>query len=725
MNIEQRIRSDFLSRSRFFCILFGLCCLCTNGTIKDARPRDLNLLIITIDTLRADHLGVYGNEAIKTPHIDALAEEGVLFSRAYSHVPLTLPSHCSIFTGNLPLVHGVRDNGFRLPSAAKTLAQTAKERGYATAAFVGAFPLDSRFGLDRGFDVYDDLYGSSNQVRDLAFVERRAEAVNRKAVSWIAEHSASRFFVWIHYFDPHAPYEPPPPFSQEYLGSPYDGEIAYTDSVIGDLLQALDRSNLRDKTLIVLTSDHGEGLGEHKENTHGIFVYDSTLRVPLILSNPKHLPKALTVPEQVGLIDVLPTVLDILGWVADPDIQGRSLAPMLTESGILPGGVLYFESLAPMLGRSWAPLQGIRAEEWKYISAPIPELYDIVKDPGEQSNLVAKYPGTVRRLQEQLEVITGDTSSPPGSEKSLEAGIDRAARRKLLSLGYITGGSAKTSAGGPDPKTMIELDNKFNDGLIASETGELVKARALFEEVLEEQPDFIIGYEYASYNLYKMGLAGEAVRLLESALAKDLFNESILARLGMYYQETGRIGDSIRILEKAVSLDNNYAEAYNYLGVSLFKGGRVAEAIDSFQKSISLDRNYAMAMNNLGNCYLAQERYSAASEEYRRAIAIDGLLASAHNGLASAYYRQGQVEDALQSWEQSLKIDERQTDTLYNLGRAQLRLGRKREALHCFEQFIKYASPQKYGKDIEEVKGVIAKLKKELRRQELMVGAFT
>ncbi|MFC2141309.1 sulfatase-like hydrolase/transferase [Acidobacteriota bacterium] len=695
-----------------------------NGTAKDAQPEELNLLIITIDTLRADHLGAYGYEAIKTPHIDALAKEGVLFSRAYSHVPLTLPSHCSLFTGNLPLVHGVRDNGFRLPGAAKTLAQTAKERGYATAAFVGAFPLDSRFGLDRGFDVYDDLYGSRNQVRDLAFVERRAEEVNRKAVTWIAEHSTSRFFVWIHYFDPHAPYEPPPPFSQEYEGSAYDGEIAYTDSVIGDLMRALDRSSLRDKTLIVFTSDHGEGLGEHKENTHGIFVYDSTLWVPLILSSPKYLPKARVIADQVGIIDIMPTVLDIMGWAADPDIQGRSLTPLLTESGILPREAVYFESLAPMLSRNWAPLQGIRTEEWKYILAPLPELYDIVKDPGELSNLVKMHSAIARQLQDQLQDITGESSPPIVTEKSLETSVDRETRRKLLSLGYITGGSQQHSDVGADPKTMIELDNKFNDGLIASETGELARARTLFEEVLAKQPDFMIGYEYASYNLYKMGLTGEAVRLLESALAKDLFNEAILARLGLYYQETGRIEDSIRTLEKAVSLDSNYAEAYNYLGVSLFKSGRVEEAIDSFQKSISLDRNYAMAMNNLGNCYLGLERYSSAAEEYKRAIAIDGLLASSHNGLASAYYRQGRVEDALQIWGQSLKIDEKQTDTLYNLGRVQLRLGRKREALRCFELFIKYASPQQYGQDIDEVKGVIARLKEELRKQAFVAGAF-
>ena len=678
------------------------------------KEKQLNLLVITVDTLRADHTGIYGYDRIQTPHIDGLGRNGVLFTRAFCHVPLTLPSHCSLFTGNLPIFHGVRDNGYRLPAFNVTLAQILKKRGFRTAAFVGAFPLDSRFGLDKGFDTYDDLYGSKNVVRDLSFVERKAGEVNSKALEWMAKNKNERFFLWVHYFDPHAPYEPPSPYDQEYAGREYDGEIAYTDQEIGNLLHRLDQLELREKTLIVLTADHGESLGEHKEKTHGVFIYDSTLRVPLILCCPEILPCNSVIPELVGLIDVMPTVLDLMGCNPLPDVQGRSLKPLILEGKSLSEGACYIESVAAMMDRNWASLQGVRTLEWKYIDAPIPELYDLASDPGEENNVWKENPEISARFKMKLQKLIENSSSTLSSH-IFESKMDEETRRKLMSLGYITGRSVESQTERPDPKTMIEIDNLFNEAIIASETGSLEWAGRLYDRVLQKQPNFIMAYEYASYNLYKMGQIDEAVALLEKAVQRNFVSNPLLARLGLYYQESGNLEKSIAVLKKVVDQDENYAEAHNYLGVSYYKTGRIEKAVESFIKAISLDSSYAMAMNNLGNCYLAQKKYDLAVDEYKKSISVDDRLASAFNGLGVAYYRQGLVKEALKNWEKSLKIDLHQTDTLYNLGRIYLWLGQKKEALYYFELFVKNASPQKYEKDIQEVKRVIERLRRELQ----------
>jgi len=688
------------------------------GTLPAAgvAPNAPNLLVITIDTLRADRIRVFGHDAARTPNLDRLAAEGVLFSRAFSHVPLTLPSHCTLFTGQLPAVHGVRDNGQRFTGTVKTLAEIARAEGYSTAAFVGAFPLDSRFGLDRGFQTYDDLYGDGTAVRDMAFIERRAEDVNRKAENWILSHGRNPFFAWVHYYDPHAPYDPPPPFTGDFAGREYDGEIAYTDFYVGKLLETLDKAGLRRNTLIVMASDHGEGLGEHKERTHGIFIYDSTLHVPLIISYPEALPRGRVITAPVGLQDVLPTVLGLMVWPAENGLPGRSLVPAMAraeEARSDPDRACYIESLAPLLGRNWAPLRGIRTSDWKYIDAPLAELYDLAADPGETVNVLDKHGDVGRRLRGELEAMK--TQDPLVSGLGLTARVNEETRRKLMSLGYLGGGAVESKTPHPDPKMMIEFDNLFSDAINASESGLLEKADALYQEILRREPDFIIGYEYAAYNFQKMGRGEDAVRLLEKAVARGIANDSLLARLGLYYQEAGRLDESLRTLDKALALNENSAETFNYLGVSLYKSGRFDDAVEAFRKSIGLDKDYAQAMNNLGNCFLALKRYKEAAEEYKAAIAADDGLASAYNGLAGAYYRQDLVDEAVKAWEKSLDIDPHRAEALYNLGRAYLRLGRKQDALRLFELFVRYAPPQDSAEDIEEVKGVIERLKRELR----------
>ncbi|HZX10240.1 MAG TPA: sulfatase-like hydrolase/transferase [Acidobacteriota bacterium] len=681
-------------------------------------PPKLNVLIITIDTLRADHLGVYGYEKIRTPHIDRLGKEGILFSLAYCPVPLTLPSHCSLFTGTLPVFHGVRDNGYPIPPSLTTLSEIFKDQGYNTAAFVGAFPLDSRFGLDKGFEVYNDFYKSKDRIRDLSFVERKAEAVNESALEWIKQNKDNPFFAWIHYFDPHSPYDPPAPYNIQYKRREYDGEIAYTDQIIGELLKTLEEQNLIEKTLIILTSDHGEGLGEHNEKTHGIFIYDSTLRVPLIFYNPKVLPEHRVINEPVSLIDIMPTVLDLMGFSQPLDIQGKSFRTNLFGKKIHHREYFYIESVAAMLDRNWAPLQGIRTDNWKYIHAPIPELYHMKKDPQELNNIIEKHPETAKKLEARLKEMIENFSSPH-STHVFQTDMDRETKEKLGALGYVRLNVQPNGENLPDPKNMIEVDNLFNEAIIASETGKLALAHQLYQKLLNKQSNFIIGYEYASYNLYKMGKINKAIELLEKAVHQNLITKSLLARLGLYYQEAGRIKESIEILERVVQNHKDYAEAFNYLGVSYFKANQMSKAVACFQKSLSLDKHYAMAMNNLGNCYLSLEEYDQAEQNYKQAISVDPGLDSPYNGLGVVYYRKGKINKSIEQWEKSLQINPRQADTLYNLGRVYLNQGNKKKALEFLERFVNQASPYKYKEDIEEVRKVIEKLKKELGKKKI------
>ena len=677
-------------------------------------PERLNVLLITIDTLRADRLGAYGWAEAQTPNIDRLAAGGVKFANAYSHVPLTLPSHVSLLTGLLPVSHGVRDNGFRLPGTASTLAGLLKKAGYRTAAFVGAFPLDSRFGLDRDFDVYDDLYGSRNEVRDLSFIERRAGDVNDKALAWLEGHQEGPFFVWVHYFDPHAPYDPPPPFRDRFRGREYDGEIAYTDAEVGRLIDALGRWGLADRTIVVLTADHGESLGEHQEATHGIFIYDATLHVPLIFRNKRLWLKPKAVAGPVGLVDVAPTILDLLGLPPGRGMQGESLRIRISGRNDGASPPCYIESVAAMMDRQWAPLQGLRTEAWKYIQAPQPELYDLRNDPRETTNLIDRNPDEARRLSEALEKLV--RSASPSPEAATKSALDGETRAKLASLGYITGRAAPSDKPRPDPKTMIAVDNLFNEALISSESGRLDEAGRLYREVLRKQPDFILAYEYAAYNFYKMERMKEAVQLLEKALALNLETPSLVARLGLYKQEAGEVEESIGILEKAVALDPSQAEALNYLGVSYFRAGKTSAAEEAFRKAIALDADYANAFNNLGNCRLAVKDLDGAGEAYEKAVMLDPRQAAAYNGLGAVSYRKGAAEEAVGRWEKSLSLRPDQPDTCYNLGRAHLRLGLKKEALRFLELFLKAAPAEKYAADIEEVKGVVERLKKELGR---------
>ncbi len=422
---------------------------------KEKSPK--NILLITIDTLRADRLSCYGNSSFKTPNIDGLAKKGILFTRAFAHNSLTLPSHANILLGTTPNYHGVKDNlNFIVNDDFLTLAEYLKKFGYSTGAFIGGFPLDSKFGLDQGFDVYDDDFapvGSS----DLSSTERKAEKVMEKALQWMKNQTAP-WFIWIHLYDPHYSYEPPEPFLTRFKAAPYDGEVAYVDKTLERLFNYMEKSSLSNNTLVVFTADHGESLGNHGEDTHGIFAYNSTIWVPLIISAPGI--KSGITNQNVSHIDIFPTVCEVLGINKPQFLQGLSLLSTPKTKKLLKREI-YFESLQPYYALGWAPLRGYISQNEKFFDSPIPELYDLVTDFDEKNNLSNST--KLEDYKKTLEQLILQQSNPTNINARNK--IDNSTLSKLKSLGYVGNpmSAQKETFGRKDDKILI-IDRQMMDG---------------------------------------------------------------------------------------------------------------------------------------------------------------------------------------------------------------------------------------------------------------------
>jgi len=446
----------------------------------------MNVLIVTIDTLRADRLGCYGHTGARTPTIDALAGRGLLFEQATTVSPITLPSHASIFTGLSVPNHGVRHNGlFRLDPDRTTLAERFSAAGYDTAAFISAFVLDRRYGLDQGFADYDDRFEEVHDAGPGSYPERPADAVTDRATNWLASRAEAQrensFFAWIHYFDPHGPYEPPSPFAEEFSTAPYDGEIAFVDRELGRVIETLRELGSLDDTLILITADHGEGLGEHDEATHADLIYDSTMRVPWILSNPRLFPQGKLVRDRLAAtIDIAPTIAALTGL--EPGEPGDGID--ITAAPV-PGRTVYMETLAPLLDYGWAPLYGLRRIDSKYIQAPQPEYYDLITDPVEANNLFEgrKDAGGLRAELSARLAEWPDAFEVAGIRKELT----QEELERLAALGYVTGQAARPP-GTRDPKTMMPVWHRINQAARLSVRGEHAEAIAAIREVLTLDP---------------------------------------------------------------------------------------------------------------------------------------------------------------------------------------------------------------------------------------------
>ncbi|MGA1796888.1 MAG: tetratricopeptide repeat protein [bacterium] len=623
-----------------------------------------NLLLITIDTLRADHLGCYGYRDANTPAIDRLSSKGVLFTRAFTPVPITLPSHVTILTGLYPLQHGVRNNGnYLLDPEVLTMAEVMKDHGLHTGACIGAFVLDSLFGLDQGFDFYEDSLPKEGAAAILLENERRGEEVTRAGLDWLSALREGPFFLWLHYFDPHAVYLPPSPFREQYKGHLYDGEIAYTDHCIGDLFLGMERLGLMDKTAVILTSDHGEGLGEHGEPTHAIFVYDTTMHVPLIIHDPLGTIPAGRIDEMVSTLDILPTVLDLFGiplkGASTKTLPGKSLLPLMTGNGHSFDREILLESLYPEENFGWSRIEGIRTPEWKFVSAPRPEVYNLAHDPKEGTNL---YPQDAGPWRERLEALK--TALGPG--RSAQVNLDDQVRKRMESLGYVWSGAGETE-GRPDPKDMIALLEGIDRGVSYIYLGLYDRARREFQTILSVNPDNASALFYLASIEEKSGNLDEAERTFRRLLAVSPNYLDVHNHLGVIYHKKGDPDKALEEFELALA-QAEYAEVYYNLSVVHRQKGDLDKSIHAAQRSLALDPRYVDALNQLGQLSLDRKNYDEAAGFLRKAIELDPNHLQAHNNLGVLFHRLGRGDDALREFEKSLSIDPNSAEAHNNRG---------------------------------------------------------
>lgn len=528
---------------------------CRKNKINRGRA---NVIIITMDTTRADHIGAYGYNYIRTPNIDSLASEGVLFENAYSVVPLTLPSHTSIMTGLYPPAHGVRDNNrFSVPEEVTTLAELLKQKGYQTGAIIAAFVLDRAFGLSQGFDVYDDS-GLNKSTENQIVPERKADVVTNHAIAWLKYNKGRQpFFLWVHYYDPHAVYAPPDPFSKEYSASPYDGEIAFVDQQISRLIGEARKSSGDMPLAIVLTADHGDSLGDHREMTHGLFVYNSTMHVPLILDAPKMLPAGIRIKSRVTNVSIAPTVLDLLGMQIPQWMQGKSLLTAITGEDKDEDREIYLESETPFYSYNWSDLRAVLFRDYYYIDAPKPELYDIRTDYEQLFNLADSQPETVERMAKRLAALEKEISKKNFQQSARSIRISAEAQQKLNALGYIEGQIGQSDTIDiessrkklPDPKDNVETHIQFMQVAMFVGKGEYEKALNVLDKLLIAQPDnpqLLLHYAKALRGLKRIG---EARTILENLIALYPNSLGAIEDLAQIEFEEGNFKKAKKLLE--------------------------------------------------------------------------------------------------------------------------------------------------------------------------------
>jgi arylsulfatase A-like enzyme/Tfp pilus assembly protein PilF len=595
-------------------------------------PTSVNLVLVTMDTLRADRLGCYGFRGVETPNVDGVAREGVVFEQATATAPMTLPSHASILTGLIPPHHGIRDNGgFFLGEDKTTLAERMEAAGYATGAFVGAWVLDRRWGLARGFETYSDRFDLSKyKVVNLGTVQKKGDEVMDLALAWLQTVKKRRFFAWIHLYDPHTPYEPPEPFASRYRGQPYLGEIAYTDQVVGRLVAWLRASGTWDRTVLVLMADHGESLGEHGERTHTFFVYDATVHVPLIVRTPWG-DRGRT-DAQVASVDVMPTVLDLAGLAPEPGIDGRSLARLVIAPGSPSGHPAYSETYFPRFHYGWQHLRALRDGALKYIEAPTPELYDLRADPGETRNVYKAYSRRAEDLRLALEKMAGS-----GRQAAPDKGaLDPETLQRLAALGYVGGGpTVDPGAVLPDPKDKIALLDAIGEARALAKRDRVEDAVAAIRSVVAEDP-----------------------KIIDAHIA-----------LGGWLAELERPDDAIASYRRALELEPENELALSALAEVYRSQGRDDAAIEGYRSVLRLDPRAPHIWYQLATLYLDLGREKEAEATFREALLQNPSMGAAYNGLAALAFSRGEMDEAERLVRRGLELEQDLRSSRFYLGR--------------------------------------------------------
>lgn len=689
-----------------------------------SKPTGWNVLLVSVDTLRADHVSAYGSRVSKTPGIDRIAAGGILFEDVTTVAPSTLPAHASLMTGTSPLSHGVHDNiGFYLSRNAQTLATHLQDHGYETAAFVGSFVLDRRFGLDRGFQVYDDELGKTAEEMPGGLVaQRRGDEVLRRALSWLEGRSKDKpFFAFVHFYDPHTPYEPPEGFStgDDDSLSLYRGEVAFVDSLVGRLLDWLRSRHLNENTLVVLTADHGESLGEHGELTHGYFLYQSTLRIPLLLKYPGS-PRGARIRAPVRILDVAPTVVELLGLPPMARTEGTSLASLVRDGDAGERPSAYSEAYLARLHYGFAELRSLRRGTMKYIDAPRPELYDLNADPGESRNLVEEEPELARSMREELleRIDRNPTSVTPSP-------VDAEARRRLESLGYAGGSASGRGATRTDPKDGLDVYLTVNDPVYESVSPDdreaFTQALRRLEEARKEAPTVPRIYLLLGELQLKANRPHEAEEAFEELVKLDPEGFQGRYGLGVARARQGKAEAAIEALEKARTLEPRNTKAYFELAeveaargnrvraedwlrraleihedpflaarlaqllVEEGKGGEAIRRLSELAKAHVHDAGFAY---ELGQVLLGQGQLDRAVTELRRASSLAPEDPDIQLALANALAGTGQTDEAVASYQRALALSPCFAPAHSNLGSTYAQLGRLEEAARCFEKAV-------------------------------------
>ncbi len=627
------------------------------------RPRSRpHLLVITLDTTRADRLGCYGYSQARTPALDSLAAAGLLCERAYTVAPLTLPAHTSLFTGLFPRASGIRTNGRgRLDDSIPTLAETLRRQGYDTAAFVGAVVLNRKFGLDRGFQTYDDDLGDAGDPpsSDPSHNQRSGRVVVDAALEWLTMKHERPFFCWIHLFDPHAPYVPHTEmFGNEFAERPYDGEIAYVDRQIARLTEFLKSRSLENQTLVVVAGDHGEGLGDHGEQTHSFTLYDETLRVPLIMRLPERIPSGTRASAEVSLVDVSRTILDLLDLnVLDVDdsrrISGRTLRPVWA-GGAASVSPCFGATDEPYLLSGWSPLRSLTEGHWKYIRTTRVELYDLQNDPQERSNLAEVNLEKLREMQSSLAAVEFQIDSRAVSAVPLTP----AERRALVSLGYAGRAgdvpSEVEQKNLPDIKDMLTVNNAVDDARRLVESGSLGTAIARLREIVKSAPSHTLA----------------SVLLANALCAQSEFDEAI------------------EVLRDLVAHQPNFPDAHNEVGVLLVRQGLFDEARSEFRRTLELDPAFVDAHLNLAKGCVGAGQLDEALSHLDAILEIEHCHSAAYQWRGRVLANLGRILEAIEDFRQGLKCAPNSGEAHHNLGSILARHGEAQEAYDHFSRAV-------------------------------------
>jgi len=635
-----------------------------------------NVVLISIDTCRTDYLSCYGYPHKTTPNIDAIADNSIIFENVISPVPLTLPAHASMLTGTIPPYHGVHDNfNYWLGTSNITLAETLKDNGFTTAAIISAFVMDSQFGLNQGFDTYYDRFDRKVNQPDAS--ERPGRQTSFLAQNWLEQHKDQRFFLFLHYYDPHTKYEPPEPFASKFADNLYAGEIAYTDYCIAQVIQKLKDLDLFDSSLLIITGDHGEMLGEHREQEHGYFIYQSAIKVPLIFKLPQQ-RKSKNIKDTVSLIDIVPTICSLLDIQVPPQVQGKDLSPYFSGNAKpTEQRYLYCESLTPTK-YGCNPLLGVISEGWKYIQTTKPELYDTNKNAAESINLIEKHPHRARILQDQIKQVL--EQSIPGADSDSKAPMDEKTRKRLESLGYVAAAVSEDfqfDQSKDDPKDLIDLhlDNININTLISQKKFD--QAEILSQKLLSQRPDFYEIYRSLGRIAFERGDREKSVTYVLKSLEINPNQADLHTNVAVTLTELNKFDQAIEHFNKSLRLNPNQIGIHFGIANIFEQQGKLEQAVEIYRKVLQSQPNMAPAHNNLGKILLLQGKYEQAAEHCIKALQINPQLPEAYYNLGNTRFQQANYPQAIANYQKALSLRPNWPEVQMNLNLAKKKITQK------------------------------------------------